>query len=300
MAARLSWLRLRRQPLLEIDFDPNGVVVGQWAKGHSNLLIHHHHEILFADGTSRHTRPARIALPNADLVVVADEGRRALMEGTDPKPKRVLTVRNAPLACDVIISPKRRTEAFSVVYFGVISNIQCLDVIVKSMALWPPETTFHLYGPPSPFQATLRSIAQANGTASRLFFEGWIDASDLIDRVARHHLAVTLLRPLNDNLQFAAGASNKRFQAMAAGLPQVSDNNPGVSDLVHRHGVGVCVPCEDEAAIAAAVCQYVADPKRVRQEGERARRLVLEKLNYETEFAAILAMYRELTGENSC
>lgn len=300
MAARLTWLRLLYKPVLEIDFDPIGVVVGQRAHGRAKRLIHHHHEILFADGANRYSRAARLALPSADVVVVADEGRRALMLATSPKARRVVTVRNAPLAADAITSPKGRTETFSVAYFGVISECQCLDAIVRSMALWPSGTTFHLYGPPSDFVTELRNIAQKIGTANRIIFEGWVDAADLIARVSRHHLAVTLLRPLNDNWRFSAGASNKRFQAMAAGLPQVTDNNPGVAELVERNRIGVCVSCQDEAAIAAAVCLYAADPKRVHTEGERARQMISEQLNYENEFSVILSEYRELVGERAC
>jgi glycosyltransferase involved in cell wall biosynthesis len=284
----------RQGTALEIDFDPVGVVAGLWARRLARrrpcIVVHHHHEILFPDYTSRFVRQARLALGEAELVVVADEGRETQMEQAAPPARRVITVRNAPLASAALPAEPCRRDDFSVVYFGAMGRTQALDSVVRSMTAWPRGTRLHLYGEAKPIQrAELEGLAREVGVADRLVFEGWVPAEHLIETVSRHHLALTLLRPLNENWRYSSGASNKRFQAMAAGLPQISDDGIGVCELVEGNRVGMCVSPDDPAAIGAAVSAYAADPIRVKEEGARGRTLIAERLNYEFEFAKVVA-----------
>lgn len=292
MSGRLSVLRLaRRRKALEIAYDPVGVAVSSWARGRASFLIHHHHEIFFGDGASRFERPARMALPEADLVIVADAGRKPLMEEMTPAPRRVAVVRNTPRTDAIKIGPAEKTHDFSVVYFGVVSPNQCLDIVVRSMAGWPKNSTFQLYGTAGPgVMDHLRALADDAGAADRLAFAGWVPMDRLIATIARHHIGVSLLRPANDNLIFCAGASNKRFQLMAAGLPQITDDAPGLAALVAAPGAGTCVRFDDVDGIAAAVRAYAADPDRVTREGRAAQALIRGSLNYDTEFAPVLEL----------
>ncbi|MCF3936661.1 glycosyltransferase [Acuticoccus sp. M5D2P5] len=290
MMVCLAFLRLRHSNALEIDYDPVGVSIGAWAPGRAAKLIHHHHEILFADDASRFERPARRALPRADLVIVADEGRRGLMMREKPGPRSIATVRNLPRLSDALRPLPRRDDRFSVVYFGAMGRDQCLDTILASVREWPPGVRLHLYGrPPRDDFSVLSRLAAENGVADRLVFEGWIAFDRLIDTVARHHVGLSLLRPSNNNWRFSAGASNKRYLLMAAGVPQISDQACGVAELVAGNGVGTCVPYHDPQAIAAAVHAYAADPARVAAEGEAGRALIRQRLNYEREFRHVMA-----------
>lgn len=294
MMVKLSMLRQQR-PTCEIDFDPVGVVVGERAFGQTDITIHHHHEILFKDNRGRYISKAREAIGNADVIIVADEDRRQLMEAEDPPPRRSITVRNAPTVADVVNGNIRRTEAFSVVYFGSVGPAQCLDTALKSMKDWPDDVCLHIYGArPDGYTAELLKMAKTLGVAERIVFESWVSTRQLLPAVAQHHLALTLLRPLNDNWRYSAGASNKRFQAMAAGVPQISDNGIGVEELIYEAGAGVCVNPDDPSAVAEAVNAYYSDPIRVETEGKKGRAHITDSLNYEREFAPIVKIIKAM------
>ena len=60
-------------------------------------------------------------------------------------------------------------------------------------------------------------------------------------------------------------------------------------ELVEGNRVGICVSPDDPLAIGAAVSTYAANPARVKEEGARGRNLIAERLNYELEFAKVIA-----------
>ncbi|MEM9354931.1 MAG: glycosyltransferase [Pseudomonadota bacterium] len=290
MIAAVAVLRVRlgRGLALEVAFDPPGVVASAWAPGRGQYLVHHHHEVLV--DMHRFDMPARRIIDKADLVVAADTDREALLHTHTPQPRATTTVRNVPLTEAATPRVVSKLPGFCVVYAGVIATTQAIDVVIASMNRWPFEATLHLFGNVKPdFKAHLDSIAAECGVSHRVIYEGWVPLDSLLDRLAAHHLALTIIRPENENWLYCAGASNKRFQAMAVGLPQITDDQPSVKALMEASSAGTSVPWDDEDAIAEAVCSYAANPERTLTEGERGRQYILREANYETEFAKVMS-----------
>jgi len=279
----------RRHTLLEIAYDPIGIWVSRRAGRRAKLTIHHFHEILFDDVSSPYERFARLSMPKADLITVADPGRAKLMRNVHPKPKRVETVRNYPLKAQAEVAPQEKHSGFKVVYFGAFGDSQCLDTIVTSMLWWPKDVSLHLYGKPDDeYRKKLLQIADRVGVNDRIFFEGWVEASDLIGVVSKYHIGFSMLKPLNDNWRFSAGASNKRFHLIGAGIPQITDNGEGVMELIELNQVGICVSPNDPRKIAEAVSEYYLDRRRITEDGRRARELIQSSLNQEIEFDKVI------------
>lgn len=69
----------------------------------------------------------------------------------------------------------------------------------------------------------------------------------------------------------------KLLEYMAAGLPTVVSDLPGVRDIVEQEDYALIVPPGDEPAFAAALRQLAANPALRRQMGETARRRYLER-----------------------
>jgi hypothetical protein len=124
---------------------------------------------------------------------------------------------------------------------------------------------------------------------SRVRVEGWVPFEALVQRLASAWLGISLLDPARLVWRTALGASNKRYLYMQAGLPQIGDMNPGVSDLLEGSDIGRCVTSFSPAEIAAIVRTYEADRNRCLREGERARTLVRERYNYQAGMQPLLA-----------
>jgi hypothetical protein len=107
-------------------------------------------------------------------------------------------------------------------------------------------------------------------------------------RLSEADLAIALLDGSTAQWSTALGASNKRYQFMKAGLPQIGDFNPGVPELIEGNGIGACVTAHDPGQIAALVRAYVTDDRRRRIEGARAFSLHRAEFNYEHAFQRLL------------
>lgn len=87
------------------------------------------------------------------------------------------------------------------------------------------------------------------------------------------------------------------LQAMAAGVPVVGTDVPGLREVVEPDVTGLLVPPEDPAALAAALETLLGDPARRRTLGEGGRRRLVERgLTRNAMVTRTLDAYRALLG----
>jgi glycosyltransferase involved in cell wall biosynthesis len=79
---------------------------------------------------------------------------------------------------------------------------------------------------------------------------------------------------------------------MASGLPSVCGIAPSIEEWVGQGDGAELVPCEDDAAVAAALLGLLRDPDRRRAYGERNARVVREQIG--DPGLALEQLYREL------
>jgi glycosyltransferase involved in cell wall biosynthesis len=77
-------------------------------------------------------------------------------------------------------------------------------------------------------------------------------------------------------------------------LPIVASNFPLWKDLIDDIGCGITVDPLNVDAIAEAITWILDHPAEAAAMGERGRRAVLEKYNWDTEAQRLLALYQKL------
>lgn len=280
--------RLGGEELVEIAYDPVGMLLSDCAPHRPRLRVAHFHECLQRLDTTWLERRLRSAIAGYDRIVVADESRATILQDQLSLEHEPLVIPNYPMWS---YPPPRRSGGpeFEVIYCGVVGMLQKLDVIIASVAHWPERAVFTIVGNDRTEIGTeLKRIAATNGVQSRVNFAGWLPYDRLGQRLAQADVGILFLDPSYEQFRTALGASNKRYQYLQSGLPQIGDMNPGVAEFLEGQGIGRCVASFDPVELASVVAQYATQPELSAAQGRRAYELHQTRYNYENAFAPLL------------
>jgi glycosyltransferase involved in cell wall biosynthesis len=237
-------------------------------------------------------------LRRADLVIVPDAHRATLTAEQFRLPEPPLTVMNCPPRLDRLPQSRllphvhaRNLPATRIVHYqGAIGTDHGLDTIIRSMPHWPGDAVLVLVGSgPQDFIDHLHHLAAAHGIDERIVWVGRVPYDEVFSYAVGAAVGLSIIAPTNDNWKYASGASNKRFEYAALGIPQVTNVGPGIDQLFTRTGIAAAVPHDVPAAISDAVTRYLTDESSTRDMAVRARRLHLTTYNYEAQFAPVIA-----------
>lgn len=290
--ARVLWgaRRSHSSDTVEIVYDPVGCFYSDLVPAQPKWRIAHFHELLQDYESAYFEKRLRVAIRNYDLVVVPDASRGLHTQRVLGLANEPLTIENFPLraASPPVGSAGSRSPRFEVIYCGTLGLHQKLDCVIRSVPKWPEHADLVLIGNDCTQTAIhLRRLAAEIGVEDRVHFVGWLNTPDAEARLAQADLGLAFLDTSFEQWRTALTASNKRFQYMKAGLPQIGDANPGVPELLD--GIGSCIRSDhDPEEIAALVSAYVHDAARCAAEGERAFACHWQRYNYERAFQPLL------------
>lgn len=288
VAALLAARRRAGRDATEICYDPIGLFLSDCCPLRPRWRVAHFHELLQYPESFLEKRLRR-AIKGFQLVVVPDEARARHTAAKLDLKELPAVVENYPLRADGPFARSEDRGRFEVIYCGSLGFNQKLDVAIRSSALWPEGACLTLIGQTEATTATaLRSLAEDLGVAHRVQFVGWLETPAAERRLAQANLALGLLDTGSEQMRTALGASNKRFQYMKAGLPQIGDQNPGIPDLIEGGGIGTCLRVHEPGELAAVVEAYMQAPDRCETEGSRAFLLHQQHFNYEAVFGRLL------------
>ena len=140
-----------------------------------------------------------------------------------------------------------------------------------------------------PDQRAARQRAQELGIRDRVFFLGERDA--LPELLAPADLFV--MASTEESFGLSA------LEAMACGIPVVSTDVGGVSEVVTDGETGLLAPCDDARALAARIRELLYDRDRARTMGRAARADVERRFNRDLVVARYEALYRRVL-ERDC
>jgi glycosyltransferase involved in cell wall biosynthesis len=123
-----------------------------------------------------------------------------------------------------------------------------------------------------------------------------VQPGDLLDWVACADVVAMPIQPTTLNHRLTT--PNKLFEAMAAGVPVVASDMPGMAEIVRDTGCGRLVDPTDSQAIASALIAILdAPPDERAAYGERGLAAAQETYNWESQVAVLLDEYSRLTGK---
>jgi glycosyltransferase involved in cell wall biosynthesis len=142
----------------------------------------------------------------------------------------------------------------------------------------------------------LRERAAAAASAGRIRVLPAVRPDELLDWVACADVAAMPIQP--STLNHRLTTPNKLFEAMAAGVPVVASDLPGMATIVRATDCGVVCDPTDPAAIADALCRILDAPEDERLGyGRRGLEASHAEYNWETQVGILLDEYGRLTGK---
>ncbi len=181
-----------------------------------------------------------------------------------------------------------------VLYHGGLSPERGIEQLIDSLPLLEPTVHVVLLGY-GPLEAELRARASDTALAGRLHVVPAVPPADLIGWVAAADVVAMPIQP--STLNHRLTTPNKLFEAMAAGVPIVASDLPGMATIVRETGAGVLCDPTSAAGVAAAIQSILDAPPDARAAfGERGLAAVRERYNWEAQMDVLLAEYGRLTG----
>ena len=200
-------------------------------------------------------------------------------------------------------SPKRRLfhEALGladgdkvVLYHGGLVPSRGIEQLVKGICDVRGATLVLMgYGVLEP---TLRAWEADPAMGGRVRVMAAVPPAELHDWVAAADVAAMPIQ--GDTLNHRLTTPNKLFEAMAAGVPAVVSDLPGMSAIVRDADSGILVDPTDVAAIVAAIREITSLPEAEWQAWrDRCVAAARDRYNWESQVEKLLDEYTKLTGK---
>lgn len=200
---------------------------------------------------------------------------------------RALLVANYPRLEEIRPAARWSDRERAACYVGGISRVRGAPWLVDATAHLDAE--LHLAGT---FESpTLQRELERSEGWSRVRYAGRLAREEVAALLARVKVGVIPLQPIAN---YVDAYPVKLFEYFAAGLPVVATDVPRWRAVLEAHDCGVCVPFGRPELLGAAITRVLDDDEAARAMGERARRAAEERYSWETQAAALVALYDEL------
>lgn len=295
-----------------VGHDMHGLLVARLlATRYHRPLLYHCHD--FAEGQADLAIGGRLVKSfeqrfarTADLVIVPDAERAQVVQRELKLQTPALVVANAPIS-----APKNSTErlrsklqelgfSFDKILFrqGSIGPFHAIETTIQSIPYWTSDDwAFVVMGPgDSEYVNSLKKLAKELNVQNQFVVLPSVAYDEVSSFTVGAYAGHGLYDPVNINHQTATTSSNKVMEYMAAGVPLLVSDRPGLHDLVSRHQCGITADESDPASIAAAVNTLLGDSQRARQMGANAARAFDQEFRYDRQFAPVLAALTELAS----
>jgi len=202
---------------------------------------------------------------------------------------RTLLLANYPRLDEIRPGARWSDRERAACYVGGITRVRGAPQLVDAMA--HADADLRLAGsfvPPA-----LRQELERSAGWPRVRYAGRLGRDEIAALLARVKVGVIPLAPIAN---YVDAYPVKLFEYFAAGLPVIATDVPRWRAVLEAHDCGVCVPYGAPALLGAAITRLLDDDDAARAMGERARRAAEEHYSWETQAAALVALYEELLG----
>ncbi|MDG4867878.1 glycosyltransferase family 4 protein [Guyparkeria sp. 1SP6A2] len=208
---------------------------------------------------------------------------------------KTVTVQNFPVLAELVLpEPKRFVKRPPhVAYVGGITAARGVREMVEALSrVQNPEARLQLGGTFTP--TTLEDEVRVLGGWNRVVPHGWMGRDDVAQVLGGVRAGLVVLHPTSN---YPDALPVKMFEYMAAGLPVIASDFPLWRFIIEGAGCGLLVDPMNPRAIAEAIDWVIDHPEEAEAMGQRGRKAVEEKYNWENEAETLVNFYKQLLAK---
>jgi glycosyltransferase involved in cell wall biosynthesis len=234
----------------------------------------------------------------ADLVIVPDGDRGRVIEAELRLQRPPLIIANSPLVSHRGTGGALRAVLTAIGYNfeqilfrqGRIGAGHGIEATIRSLPLWNSRRWgFVIMGLGDPVYAEqMTSLASALGVSDQFVILPPVGYNRVPEFTVDATVGHALYDPIHINNIHITTASNKIMEYMAAGLPLLASNSPGLRSFIEHYQCGILADEQVPDSIAAAINELMAAPERQRMMGAAAADAFMKVFCYERQFAPAL------------
>ncbi len=192
-------------------------------------------------------------------------------------------IRNVP---DMVTLTDTVKEDF-ILYQGDINEGRGLEEMIDAL---PALNKKLVIAGDGPLLEQLMQRAAKNNCTSLITFTGYLNKDELAQLTAKAWLGVNLLQ--TGSLSYYYSLSNKFFNYIQAGTPQLCASFPEYETILQQHMVGLCCHCETDE-IVSAVKKLETNPVLYAQMKKSCTEAA-QYFTWQTEKKQLIQLYRQL------
>jgi glycosyltransferase involved in cell wall biosynthesis len=207
--------------------------------------------------------------------------------------QKTVVVQNFPILSELTVADPApyTTRRPQFIYVGSVSSdrgaIQMLDAITL---ISNPDAKLLIVGNCSPVQ--LMDEMKDRDRRDHMRYLGYKGRKEIGELLTSTRAGIVALQPKQNYLY---SFPTKLFEYMSAGLPVIASDFPIVREIVDADELGLLVDPTDPVAIAGAMDWILDHPQEAEAMGERGRKAVLSRYNWEIEARKLVTAYARLS-----
>lgn len=163
--------------------------------------------------------------------------------------------------------------------------------LIEALEFLPQNHVVEFVGPiAQPEYEEMMSRAAAP-YGDRVVFEGRIDSTRVVPRLAESHLSACLIEPLSKSYRLTS--PNKLYDAMAAGTPTIASDGVVIAGVTLAEKTGVVCDVADPRDIARAITEATGRLPELRSNSREAAK----RYNWDAEKARLVELYGRIAPQ---
>lgn len=179
------------------------------------------------------------------------------------------------------------------IFVGGMTAIRGVREFVDAMALVPARLNARLVLVGAFDTQRFQSEVQASPGWERTDHLGWQDRDAVARLLGASRVGLVTYLPEPNHV---AAQPNKLFEYMSAGIPVIASDFPLWRSIVDDAGCGLLVDPASADQVGEAIAWVLDNPDQAAAMGERGKRAVANRLNWDNESEALLGLYARLTS----